>query len=260
MFCTRTGTRGTASRTGAPRTWMREILEMQKAAGDPVEFIEHVKVDLFPDTVFVFTPVGEILELARGSTPVDFAYAVHTDIGNTCEAARIDGRPASLRTPLATGQTVEIVTSRKARPDPTWINFVATGKARVNIRGYLKKLRRGEAIDLGRRLLDQALRREDLSLRKLPKGRRWDILDEFRLDNRDELFADIGPRPQGRGAGGETPRGNRPGPGDGGEGSSSRQRPRYRRSPDLHCRHRRQWWSIWGSAAGLSPAISSSVS
>ena len=111
---------------------------------------------------------------------------------DTCEAARIDGRPASLRTPLATGQTVEIVTSRKARPDPTWINFVVTGKARVNIRGYLKKLHRDEAIDLGRRLLDQALRREDLSLRKLPKGRGWDILDEFRLDNRDELFADIG--------------------------------------------------------------------
>ena len=174
------------------RTWMREILEMQKAAGDPVEFIEHVKVDLFPDTVFVFTPAGEILELARGSTPVDFAYAVHTDIGNTCEAARIDGRPASLRTPLATGQTVEIVTSRRARPDPTWINFVVTGKARANIRGYLKKLHHGEAIDLGRRLLDQALRREDLSLRKLPKGRRWGILDEFRLDDRDALFADIG--------------------------------------------------------------------
>ena len=173
-------------------TWMQEILEMQKAAGDPVEFIEHVKVDLFPDTVFVFTPAGEILELARGSTPVDFAYAVHTDIGNTCEAARIDGRPAPLRTPLATGQTVEIVTSRKARPDPTWINFVVTGKAQANIRGYLKKLHRGEAVDLGRRLLDQALRREDLSLRKLPKGRRWDILDEFRLDHRDELFADIG--------------------------------------------------------------------
>ncbi len=174
------------------RTWMREILEMQKAAGDPVEFIEHVKVDLFPDTVFVFTPAGEILELARGATPVDFAYAIHTDIGNTCEAARIDGQPASLRTPLATGQTVEIVTSRKARPDPTWINFVVTGKARANIRGYLKELRRSEAIDLGRRLLDQALRREDLSLRKLSKGRRWGILDEFRLDDRDELFADIG--------------------------------------------------------------------
>ena len=174
------------------RTWMQEILEMQKTAGDPVEFIEHVKVDLFPDTVFVFTPAGEILELARGATPVDFAYAVHTDIGNTCEAARIDGRPASLRTPLTTGQTVEIVTSRRARPDPTWINFVVTGKARANIRGYLKKLHRDEAIDLGRRLLDQALRREDLSLRKLPKGRRWDILEEFHLDNRDELFADIG--------------------------------------------------------------------
>ena len=174
------------------QTWMREILEIQKTAGDPVEFIEHVKVDLFPDTVFVFTPAGEILELARGATPVDFAYAVHTDIGNACQAARIDGRPASLRTPLSTGQTVEIVTSRKAVPDPTWINFVATGKARANIRNYLKKLRRGEAIDLGRRLLDQALRRDDLSLRKLPRDRSWEILEEFRLDSREELFADIG--------------------------------------------------------------------
>ena len=174
------------------RTWMREILEMQKTAGDPVEFIEHVKVDLFPDTVFVFTPAGEIMELARGSTPVDFAYAVHTAVGNSCQAARIDGRPSSLRTPLATGQTVEIVTSRKALPDPTWINFVATGKARANIRGYLKKLHHDEAIDLGRRLLDQALRREDLSLRKVPKGREWEILEEYRLDNRDALYADIG--------------------------------------------------------------------
>ena len=174
------------------RNWMREILEMQKTAGDPVEFIEHVKVDLFPDTVFVFTPAGEIKELARGSTPVDFAYAVHTDIGNTCQAARIDGRPSSLRTPLSTGQTVEIVTSRKARPDPTWINFVVTGKAQANVRGYLKRLRRDESIDLGRRLLDQALRREDLSLRKLRSGREWEILDEFSLDNREDLFADIG--------------------------------------------------------------------
>ena len=174
------------------RNWMREILEMQKTAGDPVEFIEHVKVDLFPDTVFVFTPAGEIKELARGSTPVDFAYAVHTDIGNTCQAARIDGRPSSLRTPLTTGQTVEIVTSRKARPDPTWINFVVTGKAQANIRSYLKMLHRDEAIDLGRRLLDQALRREDLSLRKLGKGHEWEILGEFSLDNREALFADIG--------------------------------------------------------------------
>ena len=174
------------------RTWMREILEMQKTAGDPVEFIEHVKVDLFPDTVFVFTPAGEIMELARGSTPVDFAYAVHTDIGNTCQEARIDGRPSSLRTPLATGQTVEIVTSRKARPDPTWINFVVTGKAQANIRNYLKKLRRDEAIDLGRRLLDQALRREDLSLRKVHRGHERELLDEFRLDDRQALFADIG--------------------------------------------------------------------
>ena len=174
------------------RTWMREILEMQKAAGDPLEFIEHLKIDLFPDTVFVFTPAGEIKELARGSTPVDFAYAIHTGVGNGCLAARIDGQAASLRTPLVTGQTVEIITSRKVQPDPTWLNFVATGKARANIRSYMKKLHREEVIELGRRLLDQALRREDLSLRKLTRDRRWTILEELRLDSREALYADIG--------------------------------------------------------------------
>ena len=220
------------------RNWMREILEMQKTAGDPVEFIEHVKVDLFPDTVFVFTPAGEILELARGATPVDFAYAVHTDIGNTCEAARVDGRPASLRTPLTTGQTVEIVTSRRARPDPTWINFVVTGKARANIRGYLKRLHRDEAIDLGRRLLDQALRREDLSLRKLPKGRRWDILEGIPSRQPRRALRRHRSRPAGADPGGETPRGDGPGPGDDGEGRGPRQRRRRGRDPDLHRRHR----------------------
>ena len=246
------------------RNWMREILEMQKTAGDPVEFIEHVKVDLFPDTVFVFTPAGEIKELARGSTPVDFAYAVHTDIGNTCQAARIDGRPSSLRTPLATGQTVEIVTSRKARPDPTWINFVVTGKAQANIRNYLKKLHREEAIDLGRRLLDQALRREDLSLRKLRNGPEWEILDEFRLDDREALFADIG---LGRRAAGlvakrlaastqdtlpERGRGRQTSP----QGPTVATRTTCRSSLPAP----RAWWSTSESAAGPYRAIRSSAS
>ncbi len=174
------------------QAWMREILEIQKTAGDPVEFIEHVKVDLFPDTVFVFTPAGEIMELARGSTPVDFAYAVHTDIGDGCRRAVIDGQAVSLRTPLATGQTVEIVTERRARPDPSWLNFVVTGKARARIRSYQKKLRHDEAVKLGRRLLEHALKREALSLRKLPKAQERALLDELGCENRDALLAEIG--------------------------------------------------------------------
>lgn len=174
------------------RTWVRELLEMQKAAGDPVEFIEHVKVDLFPETVFVFTPAGEIMELARGATPVDFAYAIHSDIGNTCQEARIDGHRASLRTPLQTGQTVEIITDRNARPDPSWLNFAITGRAQAHIRNHLKHLQHDEAVALGRRMLERALRREGLSFRKLRKDGEARVLEELRCEDRDALCAEVG--------------------------------------------------------------------
>jgi RelA/SpoT family (p)ppGpp synthetase len=140
------------------RVWLKELLEMQQTAGNSIEFIEHVKVDLFPDEVYVFTPAGEIMELARGATAVDFAYAVHTDVGNHCVAVKIDRRYAPLRTQLTTGQTVEVITAPWGRPNPAWLSFVATGRARANIRNYLKRLQQGEAVDLGRRLLQQSLR------------------------------------------------------------------------------------------------------
>ena len=139
------------------RAWLSHLVEMQES-GNPEEFIESVKVDLFPDKVYVFTPKGAILRLPRGATVVDFAYAVHTDIGNRCVAAKIDRRLVPLRTVLRNGQTAQIITAKGASPNPSWVNFVVTAKARSSIRHYLKSLRRSEAIDLGRQLLNAALR------------------------------------------------------------------------------------------------------
>src|SRR5690606_9040811 len=144
------------------RAWITHLMEMQ-ASGNAEEFIESVKVDLFPDKVYVFTPKGAILRLPRGATVVDFAYAVHTDIGNRCVAAKIDRRLAPLRTVLRNGQTVQIITAKGATPHPSWVNFVASAKAPTAIRHSLKARRRSEAIDLGRQLLDAALKEFQLS-------------------------------------------------------------------------------------------------
>ncbi|MSR09337.1 MAG: bifunctional (p)ppGpp synthetase/guanosine-3',5'-bis(diphosphate) 3'-pyrophosphohydrolase, partial [Gammaproteobacteria bacterium] len=173
------------------REWLASINEMQSAANSE-EFMEHVKVNLFPDAVYIFTPKGEILSLPRGSTCVDFAYAVHTDVGNRCVAAKIDRRLVPLRTPVENGQTVEIITAKGAHPNATWVNFVATAKARASIRQYLKNLRSGEALDLGRRLLDQSLRDAGTPLRKISNGQMQSLLDEFSLNNTNELFGQIG--------------------------------------------------------------------
>jgi RelA/SpoT family (p)ppGpp synthetase len=134
------------------REWLRELLEMQKHAGNSLEFLESVKLDLFPDAIYVFTPTGEIMKLPHGSTVVDFAYAVHTDIGNTCIAAKVDRQDVPLRTTLHSGQTVEIVTAEGARPSPAWLSFVVSAKARSNIRHHQKNLKREEAINLGQRM------------------------------------------------------------------------------------------------------------
>ena len=130
------------------REWLANLVDMQEG-GSSEEFLESVKVDLFPDKVYVFTPKGEILRLPRGATVVDFAYAVHTDVGNRCVAAKVDRRLTPLRTPLRNGQTVEIITAKGAMPNPSWVNFVVTAKARAAMRHYLKGLRRQEAIELG---------------------------------------------------------------------------------------------------------------
>ena len=139
------------------RQWVQGLLELQQNAGNSLEFIENVKVDLFPEEVYVFTPKGRIMELPVGATPVDFAYAVHTDIGNSCVGCRIDRRLAALSQPLQSGQTIEIITAPGAKPNPSWLDMVATSRARSQIRHYLKHLKSGESIELGRRLLNKAL-------------------------------------------------------------------------------------------------------
>ncbi|MDP6436306.1 MAG: bifunctional (p)ppGpp synthetase/guanosine-3',5'-bis(diphosphate) 3'-pyrophosphohydrolase [Gammaproteobacteria bacterium] len=173
------------------RDWLASISEMQTTANSE-EFMENVKVDLFPDKVYVFTPKGDILRLPRGATCVDFAYAVHTDVGNRCVSAKLDRRLEPLRTPLKNGQTVQIITSRRAHPNPTWVNFVVTAKARHSIRQYLKNLRRDEAIELGRRLLVQALRAQGTSLRRIRRKRMNVLLTEFNLGKQVDLYEQLG--------------------------------------------------------------------
>ncbi len=183
---------GTGSGQGdRAREWLQQLVEIQQG-GNPEEFLESVKVDLFPDKVYVFTPKGEIRRLPRGSTCVDFAYAVHTDVGNRCVAAKVDRRLVPLRTPLRNGQTVEIITAKGATPNPAWVNFVVTAKARASIRQYLKNLKRGEAIELGKRLLNQALEEFSLTLRKIPADAVAAVVADLGLKAPDELFEKIG--------------------------------------------------------------------
>ncbi|MBV6416230.1 MAG: Guanosine-3',5'-bis(diphosphate) 3'-pyrophosphohydrolase [Steroidobacteraceae bacterium] len=173
------------------REWLSNLVEMQ-GEGSSEEFLESVKVDLFPDKVYVFTPKGEILRLPSGATVVDFAYAVHTGVGNRCVAAKVDRRLAPLRTVLRNGQTVEIITAKGAMPNPAWVNFVATAKARSAIRQYLRGLRRSEAIELGSRLLTQGLAEFKTSLEDVTPAAMQAALGELGMKDRDELFEKIG--------------------------------------------------------------------
>ncbi len=174
------------------REWLQKLLDMQRRAGNPVEFLESVKIDLFPDEIYVFTPRGEIIELPRGATAVDFAYAIHSDVGNTCVGAKVDRRLVPLRTPLNNGQTVEVVITPTARPNPAWLNFVVTAKARASIRHYLKHLQREEAILLGKRLLEKALAGRIGGLSELPVEAVRALIQELKLVSFDDLLADIG--------------------------------------------------------------------
>ncbi len=176
----------------AAAEWLRGLLEVQKSSGNSIEFLEHVKVDLFPDEVYVFTPRGKIIVLPRGATVIDFAYAVHSDIGNQCVAARVDRQLAPLRTPLRSGQTVEIITKPDARPNPAWLNFVVTGKARATIRSYLKRLEQREAIELGRRLLERELELLSVRLEDIGEEELQAALGELGHPDLDELLQQIG--------------------------------------------------------------------
>lgn len=173
------------------REWLANLAELQRS-GTSEEFLESVKVDLFPDKIYVFTPKGEIMPLPRGATTVDFAYAVHTDIGNRCVAAKIDRGLVPLRTPLENGQSVEIITGRGAKPNPNWLTFVRTAKARTAIRHYMKQMRSSESIDLGKRLLDRTLKDLGSSLRKVGKVRMKAALEELGLEETSELFEQLG--------------------------------------------------------------------
>jgi RelA/SpoT family (p)ppGpp synthetase len=173
------------------REWVQGLLEMQQRAGNSLEFIESVKIDLFPDEIYVFTPKGRILELPRGATAVDFAFAVHTDVGNSCVACRINRRLAPLSEPLQSGQTVEILTAPGARPNPSWFNYAVTAKARTNIRHFLKHQTREDSVALGKRLLDKALQAFDSNLEQLPTDRLQDYLAGHDYSALDDLLEDI---------------------------------------------------------------------
>ncbi len=168
------------------REWLSNLAELQQS-GTSEEFLESVKVDLFPDKIYVFTPKGDIKPLPKGATTVDFAYAVHTDIGDRTVAAKINRRLVPLRTPLQNGQTVEIVTARGAKPNPNWLTFVRSAKARTAIRNHMKNLRSAESVDLGKRLLDKSLKDLGSSLRKVGKVRMAEALEELGLDSAEEL-------------------------------------------------------------------------
>jgi guanosine-3',5'-bis(diphosphate) 3'-pyrophosphohydrolase len=172
--------------------WLQSLLEIQNQSGDPQEFLEHVKVDLFPDEVYVFTPKGRILSLPRGATTVDFAYMVHTDIGNRCVAAKVNGELVPLRTELRNGDRVEIITASHAKPNPGWLQYVRTGKARSNIRHFLKTMQYEESAGLGERLLDQALRSLKASIADVDDASWERVVRDGGARSKEELLADIG--------------------------------------------------------------------
>ena len=170
--------------------WLQSLVELQQSAGNSFEFIESVKSEFFPKEIYVFTPKGRIVELPKGATPVDFAYAVHTDVGKNCVAANVDRKPYPLSQALESGQTVDILTSPNARPNVAWLNFVVTAKARSSIRHALKDLRRDEAIESGRRQLAHAL--SPLKLEELNLEFTQNVLTDLKLASLNDLFMEIG--------------------------------------------------------------------
>ncbi len=182
---------GMNSAQARAQDWVRSLMDSQESAGSSLEFLENVKVDLFPDEVYLFTPKGDIFSLPRNATALDYAYAVHTDVGNHAVAARVDKKLVPLRSKLASGQTVEIITAPSATPGPQWLEFVVSSKARTAIRHFLKRLEHEDAVDLGHRMLDRALEARDSSLDRVPQERIEQFLGEHRYRRLEELLADI---------------------------------------------------------------------
>lgn len=171
--------------------WMQSLLELQKSAGSSVEFIDGVKSDLFPREIYIFTPKGRIIELPTGSTPVDFAYAVHTDIGNHCIGANVDKHPYPLSQALSSGQTVDIIVSKDITPSAQWLNYVVSSKARDKIRHALKKQKREDAVKLGEKLLTHLLEVHHCDIKKLPKEKINSLLTSMKVSNLNDLYANI---------------------------------------------------------------------
>jgi guanosine-3',5'-bis(diphosphate) 3'-pyrophosphohydrolase len=172
--------------------WVQGLLEMQQQAGDSLEFLEHVKTDLFPDEIYVFTPKGRIIELPSQATPIDFAYSVHTDLGNSCIACRVDGELTPLSEQLQSGQKIEIISTQGAQPNPNWLNFVVTAKARSAIRHFLKNQQHDESVDLGKRLLDKALANYGSRYNNLKKSQIKRLLKETSAPTFEHVLQQIG--------------------------------------------------------------------
>lgn len=174
------------------REWVERLLDMQQSTGSSLEFIENVKIDLFPDEVYVFTPKGHIMELPKGATPVDFAYAVHSDVGNSCVAVKVNRRLVPLSVSLTNGQTVEVIASPDAQPNPAWLDFVVTGKARSNIRHFLKSQQHAESVTLGQRLLEQVLSDLGSDYANVPPESLQALLHDLNYKSVEELHYALG--------------------------------------------------------------------
>jgi GTP pyrophosphokinase len=186
-------TGGIDPKDAARFVWLRQLMEFQQEVADPEEFYESVKVDLFPDDVYVFTPKGDVKTFPRGSTPVDFAYSIHSEIGHRCSGARVNGAIVPLRHKMQNGDVVEIITSKNHQPSKDWLEFVATSRARSRIRTYLRTEERKHAVKLGKDLLEKELRKNGMSLSKFLKSNRAkEVFSRFRVGNEDELYARVG--------------------------------------------------------------------
>ena len=174
------------------RQWLVDLLDTQKQAGNPSEFLEHLKVDLFPDEVYVFTPKGDIIKLPQGATALDFAYAIHSEVGNSCVGVEVNDMAVPLYTQLSSGDHIKVHTDKTSQPSPTWLNYVKTAKARASLRSFLRGNERTDAVKLGQKLLERELREEGLALDTITDERKQALLERIELDDWNDLLADIG--------------------------------------------------------------------
>ena len=172
--------------------WTKRLMEIKEHTHNSVEFVENVKIDLFRDEIYVFTPKGDIIELPAGATPVDFAYGVHTQVGNTCVACRVNDRPAPLSQTLESGQKLKIITSQNTQPNPNWLNFVVTAKARSAIRHYLKNQRHMESVLLGKRMLTRSLMHLDIKFDELTNDQLTKLMEHGSAETMEQLYENIG--------------------------------------------------------------------